>query len=113
KPRQAKPAPQPTAKPQPVAAKPPTPPPPAPAAPRTESPRGNQRLPSRPVYGGAPRPEGEKPLASPAVRKRARDAGIDLRQVPGTGPAGRITHADLDAFVDEGTRLARAPALHP
>ncbi|MEO1136542.1 MAG: dihydrolipoamide acetyltransferase family protein [Pseudomonadota bacterium] len=45
-----------------------------------------------------PRAEGEKPLASPAVRKRAADAGVDLRRVPGTGPAGRISHEDLDAF---------------
>ena len=51
---------------------------------------------------GAPRPEGEKPLASPAVRLRAREAGIDLRQVAGSGPAGRITHEDLDAFVARG-----------
>ena len=51
---------------------------------------------------GAPRPEGEKPLAAPAVRLRAREAGIDLRQVPGTGPAGRITHEDLDTFVARG-----------
>ncbi|MGH6859123.1 MAG: dihydrolipoamide acetyltransferase family protein [Phyllobacterium sp.] len=48
--------------------------------------------------GNAPRGEGEKPLASPAVRQRAREAGIDLRQVGGTGPAGRITHEDLDGF---------------
>ena len=46
---------------------------------------------------GAPRPEGEAPLASPAVRDRARRAGIDLRTVAGSGPAGRITDADLDA----------------
>jgi 2-oxoisovalerate dehydrogenase E2 component (dihydrolipoyl transacylase) len=59
----------------------------------------------------APRPEGEKPLASPAVRLRAREAGIDLRQVPGTGPAGRITHADLDAFLRHGPVAARAPSL--
>lgn len=45
----------------------------------------------------APRPEGEAPLASPAVRDRARRAGIDLRTVAGSGPAGRITDADLDA----------------
>ncbi|MGD9912530.1 MAG: dihydrolipoamide acetyltransferase family protein [Rhizobiaceae bacterium] len=51
---------------------------------------------------GAPRAEGERPLASPAVRLRARDAGIDLRQVAGTGPAGRITHDDLDAFLNGG-----------
>ena len=49
-----------------------------------------------------PRPEGEKPLASPAVRKRALDEGVDLRQVPGSGPAGRITHDDLDAFFAKG-----------
>ncbi|WP_105426990.1 dihydrolipoamide acetyltransferase family protein [Neorhizobium tomejilense] len=49
---------------------------------------------------GAPRAEGEKPLAPPAVRLRAKEAGVDLRQVPGTGPAGRITHEDLDLFLD-------------
>ncbi|MGV3550641.1 dihydrolipoamide acetyltransferase family protein [Rhizobium sp.] len=48
-----------------------------------------------------------KPLASPAVRRRAQDAGIDLRQVHGTGPAGRITHEDLDGYAGGG---APAPA---
>jgi 2-oxoisovalerate dehydrogenase E2 component (dihydrolipoyl transacylase) len=38
-----------------------------------------------------------KPLASPAVRRRAQDAGLDLRRISGTGPSGRIEHADLDA----------------
>ena len=46
-----------------------------------------------------PRAEGEKPLASPAVRLRAREAGVDLRRVPGSGPAGRIRHEDLDAYL--------------
>ncbi|MCG7507234.1 dihydrolipoamide acetyltransferase family protein [Mesorhizobium retamae] len=59
--------------------------------------------------GGAPRPEGEKPLASPAVRLRAREAGIDLRQVPGTGPAGRIGHEDIDAFLARGPQATRPP----
>ncbi len=45
------------------------------------------------------RPGGERPLAAPAVRLRAREAGIDLRQLRGTGPAGRITHEDLDAYL--------------
>ena len=62
---------------------------------------------------GAPRPEGEKPLAAPAVRLRAREAGADLRQVSGTGPAGRITHEDLDAFFAQGPGVARAPGLQP
>jgi len=39
-----------------------------------------------------------KPLASPAVRKRAWDLGIELRFVPGTGPGGRITREDVDAY---------------
>ena len=49
---------------------------------------------------------GTKPLASPAVRRRAREAGIDLSQVSGTGPAGRISHDDMDTFISGGGRLA-------
>ena len=63
--------------------------------------------------GFAPRREGEKPVASPAVRLRAREAGIDLRQIPGSGPAGRITHEDLDAFFARAPRMARAHDLVP
>jgi 2-oxoisovalerate dehydrogenase E2 component (dihydrolipoyl transacylase) len=39
-----------------------------------------------------------KPIASPAVRRRAWDLGIELQFVPGSGTAGRITHDDLDAY---------------
>jgi 2-oxoisovalerate dehydrogenase E2 component (dihydrolipoyl transacylase) len=45
------------------------------------------------------RTPGERPLASPAVRKRAWDLGIELRFVHGTGEAGRILHEDLDAYL--------------
>ncbi len=55
---------------------------------------------------GAPRAAGEKPLASPAVRLRAREAGVDLRFVHGSGPAGRITHDDLDAYHRPSARRA-------
>ncbi|MFG0634914.1 dihydrolipoamide acetyltransferase family protein [Pseudomonas sp. xss_2] len=48
-----------------------------------------------------PRQANEKPLASPAVRKRALDAGIELRYVHGSGPAGRILHEDLDGFMSK------------
>jgi len=48
------------------------------------------------------RAAGERPLASPAVRNRARDLGMDLTFVPGSGPAGRITHEDLDGFIARG-----------
>ncbi|TPJ69564.1 dihydrolipoamide acetyltransferase family protein [Mesorhizobium sp. B2-6-2] len=64
-----------------------------------------------PSLSGPPRAEGEKPLASPAVRLRAKEAGIDLRQVAGSGPAGRISHEDIDAFVARGPQVARATGL--
>jgi len=50
---------------------------------------------------------GDKPLASPAVRQRARDLGIELQYVPGSGPAGRIGHADLDTYMQSGGTAAR------
>jgi len=49
-----------------------------------------------PAHARAP---GDKPLAAPAVRKRAWDLGVELQYVAGSGPAGRITHADLDAHL--------------
>lgn len=56
------------------------------------------------------REAGERPLASPAVRKHAMDAGIQLRLVQGTGPAGRILHEDLEAFLRQGPANASAAA---
>jgi 2-oxoisovalerate dehydrogenase E2 component (dihydrolipoyl transacylase) len=53
---------------------------------------------------------GVRPLASPAVRNRARELGIELQFVPGSGPAGRIEHADLDAFLARGSQAPSAPA---
>src|ERR1035437_4616676 len=53
------------------------------------------------------------PTGAQVVRRRAREGGVDLRQVPGTGPAGRITHEDLDAFFAQGPGMARAPGLQP
>ena len=53
----------------------------------------------------AARPDGERALASPAVRKRALEADIALSAVPGSGPAGRISHEDLDDFIASGGRL--------
>jgi 2-oxoisovalerate dehydrogenase E2 component (dihydrolipoyl transacylase) len=82
-------------------------PPPPPAAQRPQSPA--VRMHRSPVS----RAEGDKPVASPAVRLRAREAGIDLRQVPGSGPAGRITHDDLDAFITHGPLVAKAQGLVP
>lgn len=61
-----------------------------------------------PVAKAAPAPAitraaGTKPLASPAVRQRAREANIDLDYVAGSGPGARISHADLDAHIAGGS----------
>ena len=81
-------------------------PPPAPAAaPKAESAPQPAAKPAAAVPAPAAaaslvaRPDGGKPLASPAVRQRARDLGIQLSYVPGSGAAGQISHADLDAFI--------------
>ena len=88
--------PEPVAKPDPEPATEPVPEPvskPAPTAKPT------------PVVTAAP---GARPLASPAVRQRARESGIDLAGVSGSGPAGRITHSDLDTWKDAGSPVAAA-----
>ena len=49
----------------------------------------------------------DKPVASPSVRRHAREAGLDLRRIAGSGPAGRIMHADVQAGSAEGSRYAQ------
>jgi 2-oxoisovalerate dehydrogenase E2 component (dihydrolipoyl transacylase) len=79
-------------KPEPTAA--PSQPAPAPVA--------VMAAPAAAATGQPSRAAGDKPLAPPAVRQRAWDLGIDLQYVFGSGPAGRISHADLDAYVARG-----------
>ena len=85
-------APAPAAAPKPAEAPPPAPTPPA----------------AKAAAAPTMRAPGEKPVASPAVRRRAFELGIELRFVPGSGEAGRILHEDLDAYV--ARRGAAAPA---
>ncbi|MAS62546.1 MAG: branched-chain alpha-keto acid dehydrogenase subunit E2 [Euryarchaeota archaeon] len=54
------------------------------------------------------RKKGERVMASPAVRKKARENGIDLASINGSGPGGRITHSDLDTWKDAGSPVAAA-----
>ncbi|UOK40692.1 2-oxo acid dehydrogenase subunit E2 [Pseudomonas palleroniana] len=68
------------------------------------------RAAAKPAAAPVAREAGERPLASPAVRKHALDAGIQLRLVQGTGPAGRILHEDLDAYLQQGTAQASTAA---
>ncbi|MDT8989933.1 dihydrolipoamide acetyltransferase family protein [Curvibacter sp. APW13] len=80
---------------------------PAPASSRAVAPaqagNGNaaRNAPATPAHHRAP---GDKPIAAPSVRHRAWELGVELQYVPGTGPAGRISHADLDAYVARAAR---------
>lgn len=51
-----------------------------------------------------------KALATPAVRRLARDLGVDINQVPGSGIGGRVTDKDVRAFAQPGTS---APLSQP
>ena len=50
-----------------------------------------------------------KPHASPSVRKFARELGVDLARVQGSGPKGRILHTDVQAFVKGALQKAPSP----
>jgi pyruvate dehydrogenase E2 component (dihydrolipoamide acetyltransferase) len=58
-------------------------------------------------------PSGAKPHASPSVRKFARELGIDLARVTGSGPKNRILQADVQAFVKGVMARGPAPAAAP
>lgn len=68
---------------------------PAPSAP----PSAKSTAPTASMPVGKTRPPGESPTASPAVRRRADELGVKLQYLRGSGPEGRITHADLDSFI--------------
>lgn len=82
----------------------------APAEPEREAPAmRDEPAPPQSRPAGAPALAPAKALASPAVRRRALDAGLDIGAVEATGPAGRVTHEDLDRHLRGGER-AGAPA---
>ena len=55
-------------------------------------------------------PAAARPAAAPAVRERARLLGLNLADVEGSGPGGRIVHADLDRFITESRGVRKPPA---
>jgi pyruvate dehydrogenase E2 component (dihydrolipoamide acetyltransferase) len=68
-----------------------------------------------PAGEGAPRGNGVSArdagvLATPATRKLARDTNVDIREVVGTGPGGRVTSDDVRAHAESPAPAARAPA---
>src|SRR5690606_5128290 len=61
-----------------------------------------------PAAAPAPETVGDAPLAAPATRRRAHDLGIAFQLVPGTGPGGRITPDDLDAYIASSAAASAA-----
>jgi 2-oxoisovalerate dehydrogenase E2 component (dihydrolipoyl transacylase) len=89
-----------------------------PAGPERETASAEAAAPAAPEPAPEPEPEEgtlerKRVMTSPAVRRRAKELGIDLSVVPGSGPGGRITRTDFDQYVRRqaaaGTR-PRAPA---
>lgn len=52
-------------------------------------------------------------LTSPSVRRQAREAGVDLGQVSGSGPRGRILRGDLETYLQSGAAKTQDPGRKP
>ena len=91
-------------------AAPPKAPPRAAPPPRTAPPQA--AIPAPPAGAASPAKAGRpaKVAASPAVRRRAKELGIDLAAMQGTGPGGRVTQADLDGAASGKPPAPTAPA---
>ena len=100
----APPPPAPAPEPPPAATAPPAPTPAPPAAPPTPAPAA---APPTPAPVSASR---KLAPAGPAVRRFAREVGVDISTVTGSGPGGRITREDILAVVRQASHPASAPA---
>jgi 2-oxoglutarate dehydrogenase E2 component (dihydrolipoamide succinyltransferase) len=105
---------------KPAAAPPAAPPPPPPVeaplhfepSPRAAAPAAAPPAPPAPAAPPPARAEGEKVRSSPLVRRMAREHGIDLSQVAGSGAGGRISKRDILGVIEHGVAPA-APAPVP
>jgi 2-oxoisovalerate dehydrogenase E2 component (dihydrolipoyl transacylase) len=104
------------------AAKTPAPPP---AEPLTPQRRATDKLPEKQAIAAAAQPasspngingtgthKAARIMASPASRRRAAEAGLDLATVPGSGPAGRIEPADIDSALASGAARNAPPSMN-
>lgn len=81
---------------------------PTPAAPEPEK---AAATPATPVANAAPVDPNRRVIAMPSVRKYARDKGVDIRQVGGSGDNGRVLKTDIDGFLNGGgVAVSEAPA---
>ena len=92
-------------------------------APKAEPAKSEKPASSAPAPAPNGHAEGDRTFASPLARRIAKDAGIDIAAVTGSGPHGRIVRADVDAAVAGGAKAApqakagaapvAAPAVKP
>jgi len=83
----------------------------SPAAPSpTSAPAVTTPAVTTPVATSAPAPREERPRSTPPVRKLAKDLGVDLELVQGTGERGLITREDVLAFSGAGTNAGAGDA---
>ncbi|WP_394160086.1 dihydrolipoamide acetyltransferase family protein [Galactobacter valiniphilus] len=64
-----------------------------------------------PASAEAPAPRADRPRSTPPVRKLARDAGLDIALIAGTGPEGLVTRADVQAALSGAPLAASLPTL--
>ncbi|MBQ9350106.1 MULTISPECIES: pyruvate dehydrogenase complex dihydrolipoamide acetyltransferase [Phyllobacterium] len=81
----------------------------APAPAKAEAPKETAPAPAAPAAAvAAPAKSGDRTFSSPLARRIAKDAGIDLSAVTGSGPHGRVIKKDVEAAISGGG--AKAPA---
>jgi pyruvate dehydrogenase E2 component (dihydrolipoamide acetyltransferase) len=83
------------------------------AAPSLTSPSGGEVGAKAPGEGALPKANGARVFASPLARRLAKDAGIDVSAITGTGPHGRVVKSDVEAAKSGKTPLKAAPAAAP
>ena len=81
----------------------------APPAPSVEE-SGAAVITPAPVEKATPQPQAANILTSPSVRRQAREAGIDLSRVSGSGTRGRILRSDLEHHLADGPAASGTPA---
>ncbi len=98
---------------KPAAAPPPPKPAPAAAAPQKEEKKAAAAPPQATPAPAVDEEEEEEARSSPLVRKIAREHGVNLSQVSGTGLGGRITKQDILSFIEGQSSSQPAPAAIP
>jgi pyruvate dehydrogenase E2 component (dihydrolipoamide acetyltransferase) len=78
-----------------------------------DTPTSSQAVATAPAAGTPAATNGARQLASPLVRKLARENHLDLSQVKGSGPGGRIIRADISGLLGRGTAAPAAEAPLP